>query len=133
MTENLRESSQFRRGVADAIEGHKSEIAGDVWPTSTGALGKLDRTVAGQGDLNPPWQLFDQVLRTNPGPLLDAIAELCGVRWQIVAPPVEESLAELLTELRETQVRLEGIGRAVEGIAARGVRKVVPRVREQVA
>ena len=75
-----RRSSVVRDAFARAAEGHKTPVALDTWPVFAGgaALGKLDRALAAEGDLNPPWQLLDAIASANPGPLLEVLCEPYG-------------------------------------------------------
>ena len=75
-----RRSSVVRDAFARAAEGHKTPVALDTWPVFAGgaALGKLDRALAAEGDLNPPWQLLDAIASANPGPLLEVLCERLG-------------------------------------------------------
>jgi hypothetical protein len=78
------------------------------------------------GDLNPCWPALELALTANPGPILDAIAELCGVRWERVAPDPAETLQEILKTAASVQAQLDAIAERLGPLAE----LLKPRIRK---
>lgn len=114
---------------------HKT-VALDAYPTCEFATGKakLTRSMSDQGDLNPAWPALELTLLANPGPILEAISELIGVRWEKIPNDPAETLQGILERQGDMQAQMEVIAEQLERLAPpqpSQLRKVEPPSRRE--
>ena len=133
MPKYSRVNSRLRRGFEDAAKVAHKTVALDAYPTCEFATGKakLTRSMSADGDLNPAWPALELTLLANPEPILEAIGELVGVRWEKIPDDPADALQSILEQTAGIEIQMEVIAEQLQRLAPPqpkqpSVRKVEP-------
>lgn len=105
---------------AAAAEGHLTEIAVEVYPTVQyqTAQSKVSRSLLPDGDMNPAWQLEDEILAVNGERVLQVLSEGLGFeppRRRVV--DVGAAIAGLSAQLGEIAREVKVLGQQQRQLA----------------
>lgn len=127
-----RKNSSVRSGFEDASVRHSASVIDAAMPTTSYETGlrKLRRMVTADGDLNPSWSVLQEIAKANPGPILDALCEIAGARWEPLPQDPARVLDQVLvvTEGLDEQVRVlrERIEELAKQVPTRTMGEVLP-------
>jgi hypothetical protein len=119
-------SKSLREAFRDAAIGRQKLIASEAFPDRSVEAAEVEvtRILGDRADRRPTFTLLAEVLtHGNPEPVLDALADLCGVQWERVPVTAERSLATIATHVEQLELGLASVREALDRIEVAALRE----------